>query len=246
MVFRKTEYILTKIFQNIIIKQTLQNMRYEREQNMPPKPKFTKEEVIDAAYELMEEKGIAAVVARDIGKKLNTTTTPIFTYFSGMDELKEAVYQKALAESTEYIKECLNYSPAFKEFGLRWIRFSKEHPNIYRLVYMLEGVSRPTVGFVNQDFLEVLSPMVDEVMGNFGLARENAETLVKEMSLHAQGIASFCVRNAEVFQEQEISESLGRVCLSLVMGFKIQDGSYNEEMARFMLAHTGDMPKRRK
>ena len=39
-----------------------------------------------------------------------------------MDELKEAVYQKALQESIEYLSECNDYSPAFKEFGLRWIR----------------------------------------------------------------------------------------------------------------------------
>ena len=81
---------------------------------------------------------------------------PIFTYFTGMEELKEAVYQRALADSTAYISECLHYVPAFKEFGLRWIRYAYEHPNIYRMVYLLEGIQRPTVGFVNRDFIEVL------------------------------------------------------------------------------------------
>ena len=211
---------------------------------MPPKPKFTKEEVIDAAYALTEEKGLEHITAREIGKKLNTTSMPIFTYFTGMDELKVAVYQKALADSTAYIRECLHYFPAFKEFGLRWIRYAYEHPNIYRMVYMMEGIHRPTVGFVNRDFIEVLNPMISEVMKNFELSEGEAQTLVNEMCLHAQGIASVCVQNSKNYDEAEISKSLGQVCLSLVMGFWIQNGTIDVRKASEMLLHTGDFPKR--
>lgn len=211
---------------------------------MPPKPKFTKEEVIDAAFALTEEKGIAYVTAREIGRKLNTTPTPIFTYFTGMDELKEEIYQRALKESTDYISECLHYIPAFKEFGLRWIRYAYEHPNIYRLVYMMEGINRPTVGFINGDFIEVLRPMIAEVSKSFNLTEAEAQVLVNEMCLHAQGIASVCVQNRSQYDEAEISESLGRVCLSLVMGFWIKNGTIDVGKASEMLLHTGDMPRR--
>ena len=37
---------------------------------MPPKPKYTKEEIVHAAYELTREKGIEAVVAREVGHRL--------------------------------------------------------------------------------------------------------------------------------------------------------------------------------
>ena len=50
---------------------------------MPPKPKYTRDEVIQAAFELTEAKGILNVTARDVGRRLGTTPTPIFTYFSG-------------------------------------------------------------------------------------------------------------------------------------------------------------------
>lgn len=209
---------------------------------MPPRPKFTKEEVIDAAYALTEEKGVEHITAREIGKRLNTTPMPIFTYFTGMEELKEAVYQRALADSTAYIRECLHYFPAFKEFGLRWIRYAYEHPNIYRMVYLMEGIQRPTIGFVNRDFIEVLNPMVSEVMKNFELSEEEAKTLVNEMCLHAQGIATVCVQDSRNYDEAKISESLGQVCLSLVMGFRIRNGTINVRQASEMLLHTGDFP----
>ena len=211
---------------------------------MPPKPKCTKEEVVDAAYSLMEVKGLESVTARDIGKKLNTTTTPIFTYFSGMDELKEAVYQRALSESVAYIKECLNYMPAFKEFGIRWIRYAYEHPNVYRLVYMMEGITKPTIGFINKDFMNMLEPMIEEVCRNFHLSEDDADKLVHEMCIHAQGIAALCVQNAANYDEKQINESLGQVCLSLVMGFWIQNNTLDINIAREMLLHTGDLPRR--
>ena len=46
---------------------------------MPPKPKYTKEEIVAAAYEITREKGIDAVVAREVGRRLNTSSSPIFT-----------------------------------------------------------------------------------------------------------------------------------------------------------------------
>ena len=47
---------------------------------MPPKPKFTKEELIKVALELTREGGIDSVVARNLGKKLNTAPSTIFTH----------------------------------------------------------------------------------------------------------------------------------------------------------------------
>ena len=49
---------------------------------MPPKPKFTREQLVDAAFELVREQGVDALVARELAKRLNTTTTPIFTFFT--------------------------------------------------------------------------------------------------------------------------------------------------------------------
>ena len=62
---------------------------------MPPKPKYTKEEIIQAAFELTREKGIDAVVAREVGKRLNTSSSPIFTVWSSMEQLKGEVRQLA-------------------------------------------------------------------------------------------------------------------------------------------------------
>ena len=210
---------------------------------MPPKPKYTRDEVIQAAFELTETKGILNVTARDVGKRLGTTPTPIFTYFNGMDELKEAVYQKALRESTDYISECINYTPAFKEFGLRWIRYAYEHPNIYRMVYLFEGVQKPVIGFVNGDLVDALKPMKYEVMNYFKLGDEQARILVNEMLIYAQGIATLCIQTGE-YNEDNVNLSIGRVCVSLVNGLKLEERNIDVEAAMNMMQHLADYPKR--
>ena len=43
---------------------------------MPPKPKYTKEELIKVALELTRESGIDAVVARNLGNKLSVAPSP--------------------------------------------------------------------------------------------------------------------------------------------------------------------------
>ena len=64
--------------------------------DLPAKPKFTKAEIIDAAYEIALKGDLSLVTAREVGKALGTSSSPIFTVFENMEQLKAAVWQKAL------------------------------------------------------------------------------------------------------------------------------------------------------
>ena len=101
---------------------------------MPPKARFTREKIEDAAYQLTREKGLEAVAAREVAKSMGMTVTPIFTYFAGMDELKSCVKDRARREFVDYLRGSLDYFPAFKEFGMRWMRYAGENPNLYRIL----------------------------------------------------------------------------------------------------------------
>ena len=133
---------------------------------MPPKPKYTKEEIVDAAFELAREKGIDAVVAREVGKRLNTSSTPIFTVFDNMEELKNEVFQRAKNMFIQYMDDVLEYQPAFKEFGMRWVRFAKEEPNLYSFLF-LNGIQHDCiVELLTEDFKE-LSARIEGASGQY-------------------------------------------------------------------------------
>ena len=48
---------------------------------MPPKARFTREEIIESALNLAAEKGLRSLTARELGAALNSSTRPIFTAF---------------------------------------------------------------------------------------------------------------------------------------------------------------------
>ena len=127
---------------------------------MPPKPKYTKEEIVNAAYELTREKGIDAVVAREVGKRLNTSASPIFTVWNSMEELKEEVWKLAKQKYQEYMEDIFDYASAFKEFGMRWVRFAAEEPNLYRLLFLSKRDTHNPYTRFKQDFESIIAPLV--------------------------------------------------------------------------------------
>lgn len=213
---------------------------------MPPKPKFTKNEIIDAAYELAKDRGIDAVVAREVGKRLGTTTAPIFTYFSSMDELKDEVYKKASAICSAYLNESIKYFPSFREFGLRWIRFAKDNPRIYEMLFMLKGMRKNNTGFINVGFIDVLEPMNEEVAHTFDISIEEAKTLINDMCIFAHGIASLYVNDMCNLSDEIICAKLSRICISCVVGIKAMDGTLDQQLAKIWFESVNNMPHLKK
>ena len=201
---------------------------------MPPKPKYTKEEIVNAAYELTREKGVDAVVAREVGKRLNISASPIFTVWSSMEELKEEVWKLARQKYQEYMEGIFDYAPSFKEFGMRWVGFAAEEPNLYRLLFLSRRETHNPYARFKQDFESILTPLVEEVINTFGLSREDAEDLLNQMIIFANGIAAFAITDPDSFSTEIVSHSLSQVCIGIVITDKLRDSTMEMPMAKAM------------
>ena len=62
---------------------------------MPPKPKITKEMIVDAAFEIARKTGAENINARTVAERLECSTQPIMYHFATIEELKKAAYAKA-------------------------------------------------------------------------------------------------------------------------------------------------------
>ena len=91
---------------------------------MPPKAKFTKEEIIDAGLTILREKDISAVTAREIASYLGSSSRPIFTVFENMGEVLDGIENKAREIYAEYVRQGLQKNIAFKGVGQAYILFS--------------------------------------------------------------------------------------------------------------------------
>lgn len=103
---------------------------------MPKQVQFTKEIIIKAAIEILRSDGIDALTARSLSRKLGCSVAPIFNQYANMEELSADVRKAVVRIVTDYLSDAVRFEPAFKEFGLRLVRFSKEEPNLFHYLFL--------------------------------------------------------------------------------------------------------------
>ena len=62
---------------------------------MPPKAKFTKAEIIEAALNIVRADGYEALTSRALGTYLGSSARPIFTVFKNMEEVQQDMIKSA-------------------------------------------------------------------------------------------------------------------------------------------------------
>lgn len=187
---------------------------------MPQKAKFSREEIINAAVNVVESGGIAALTARTLGERLGSSARPIFTVFNGMDEVMHGVTRYATALYRSYVTEGLAASPAFKGVGTAYIRFASEHPKLFRLLFMSERVDVPdtdsVLGIIEESYNEILHSITD----GYGVDEATAKRLYLHLWIYTHGIATLTVDKTCRFGAEEISALLTEVFKGLIKGEK--------------------------
>ncbi len=69
---------------------------------MPADTKISREDIIDAAFEIVRKGGWAQLSARSIAKRLKSSTMPIYSQFKTMEMLEDEVVKKAVTLQAEY------------------------------------------------------------------------------------------------------------------------------------------------
>lgn len=189
---------------------------------MPPKVKKTEQEILDAALQLTREKGWSSITARDLAKRLNCSTQPIFHTFQNMEELKKKVYQRVSEEYNSYMLSGLNDTNAFKGMGLAYIRFAKEEQHLFQLLFMTNEFNADSLSEIvdnDKDNDEVLS-LISSVSG---LSKELAHQAFLNLWLTTHGIASMIATNSFHYTEEEISNILDLSYQSIISYLKLKE-----------------------
>lgn len=187
---------------------------------MPPKAKFTKKEIIDAALEIVRNEGFPALTARALGSKLGSSARPIFTLFQSMEEVQQAVIDAAKTLYREYVQRGLSDNPAFKGVGTQYILFSVNEPKLFQLLFMGEHTDVPELS----DVLPIIDENYDEILSSvkdgYGLPRETAEKLYRHLWIYTHGIAALCATKTCRFTSEEISTMMTEVFIGLLKSLK--------------------------
>ena len=187
---------------------------------MPPKPKFSREEIAAAALCIVKEKGVAALTARELGRRLGSSSRPIFTTFKNMDEVKWAARELALKEFEGFAGNFREYTPAFKQIGMLMVSYSISEPEIFKLLFMQEHKEGHDFNNTISDLGEMATTSIELIQHDYDMTADEAKTLFEQMWVHTFGMGALCAMKVCDFTEDEVSEMLGQVFAGMVMMIK--------------------------
>ena len=187
---------------------------------MPPKAKFTKEEIIETALKIVKTDGMEALTSRELGARLGSSARPVFTVFKNMDEVWQAVMEAAKTLYREYVKKGLTAERPFKGVGMQYILFSVDEPRLFQLLFMTDQPQIPDLSgvlpLIEESYQEILLSIQDD----YGINKTLAEKLYRHLWIYTHGIATLCATQMCRFTGAEISSMITEVCTSLLKSIK--------------------------
>lgn len=186
---------------------------------MPPRAKFTKEEIINAALAVCEREGTECLTARSLAGELKSSARPVFTVFRSMDEVFSEVKKRAEAIYGEMVENGLKEDVAFKGVGKAYIKFASLHPKLFRFLFMQERAPHTkddVLPAIEGHYKEILSSIEKSYLFDARTANE----LYMHMWIYTHGIAALIATGVCDFSGETVSEMLTEVCTGLIVKFK--------------------------
>lgn len=173
---------------------------------MPPKFRFTREEIIDAALELTAEGGPKAVTARALAARLGSSAKPIFGLFENMEDLQHAVLAAAFEKYNRFIAEEMAKGeyPPYKASGMAYIHFARDERELFKLLFMRERSSEEQKSPPQDD----VKPLIALICKNTSMSEAQARRLHTEMWLFVHGIATMIATSFLDWSDEDVSRAL--------------------------------------
>lgn len=176
---------------------------------MPPKPKFTKEEIVSAALKLVAQKGAEGLTARELGEALGSSARPIFTIFKNMEELQEEVQKAAMHHFEEYIKEGTEKEmPFFKQVGMKMVLFGIQEPKLYQLLFMQENEEGHSFEKIYGKLGPTADLCIEAIEKDYGLQKKEARMLFENVWIYTFGIGALCATGMCHFTKEQVGKLL--------------------------------------
>ena len=143
-------------------------------------------------------------------------------------ELIVAIYEKGYTKFVmdaardlynQYVEEGLSMVPPLKGFGVQYIRFAIEEPNLFSFLFMKRREGFKYVDFiVDEGHYEKILSAAEEI---FMVDRQHAEFVYHNLWAYAHGLAVMSATGVCKFSIDEIAQMLGMACRSFLIGMKL-------------------------
>lgn len=107
---------------------------------MARKKTITRDQILDAAYDVVAKEGFSHFTARNIAAKMKCSTQPIYLEFKNMDDLKHVLVEKVIEELSNKLLHKEITGDKLLDLGINSIEFANKEKQLYKALY-LEGAA---------------------------------------------------------------------------------------------------------
>ncbi len=191
---------------------------------MPSSPKIKKEDMLQAALEIIIQDGYAALNIKAVAKKLECSTAPISWQFGGMDGLRQELipFAELYVEDTYYsLNE--NEFATFEQRGKGTIDLALEKPYLFRFLYMGERRPHLITGFELQpddsDGINVYKKIADMLEITVKQAMDFAMTMI----VYTQGIGTLIASGIVKDTKENMYRMLHNTGMTYLKGLGVRE-----------------------
>ncbi|HHU18609.1 MAG TPA: TetR/AcrR family transcriptional regulator [Clostridiales bacterium] len=189
---------------------------------MGPKTKFTREQIIDAAFDIANSEGIDSITMRKIAEKMGSSVAPIYVNFKNVDELNEALIEKIISISRQLLLEENTGNP-FRDIGMASLRFAMEYSVIFRDMVIKSGKYM-------QGYDEKIMPTLIEEMQKDpelrGFTIDELKTILLKIRIFQFGLSMMAANGLlpKDYSKQDMMDILSSTADDVIMSAKIRKG----------------------
>jgi len=186
---------------------------------MPPKTKFDKTVIVNAALEIAKEKGLSGITARSVSKQLNSSVAPIYVNFDTVDDLIEAVVHRVFAISEEMLAKQEGESQ-FEKMGKASLAFAREYPVLFQELSIQPNPYMASYETIENKMIDALG----EDLETADWTLEERKRLLLKLRVFQTGL-SVMVSNGHVpswIEDQELEQLLMEVGEDVLLAHQIK------------------------
>ena len=176
---------------------------------MGRKTQITREMILNAAYELLDESGLGTVTTKLIAGRLGCSTQPVSWQFGSMTELKKELYTYASNRVFGGLDEEMQGKDAMEAFfisGIRYLSIACDHPNVFRFLNVDDPMD--TIGERVYGDASVFSSQFDEeavkiFASQYDVPVEKISEMVRDTVIYSHGLALMMIFDGRKLPKKE-------------------------------------------
>jgi len=186
---------------------------------MPPKIKFEKESIINAAFEVVRKKGWEGLSARSIAKELQSSTGPIYSQLKSMQTLEEEVLKKTWSLFNKYMTT-QRTGDKWIDQGIGHLHFAKAEGFLYKAMFDANHHDIPSK--IGQGVWKTLGDSLSDYPLFKGLSKGMQLEIRRSRWIFNHGLASLITNTPEINQpkmdKEMIAHKMKRISMAIFRG----------------------------